>query len=308
MGNDELTAPQKRDIFFELHMRLWIATCIFCIFVWMLTKPWTKPWFAFVFSGAGLLMTIHYSASYIDWKRQWLFPQLQLYLNTSYTCYIANTFFGGRFTGAWWLWPTCVWGILILIQFPIFIMITKRRIRLGEIDTEAQGLTKRKRTGLRRVPSEVPLLVDFSRDMDAPSPISPKHALNLPNDVHRGRQAPSPQIIGRDLGQPPNIRPRQLPPRAADQGVPLLWTPPQELRPESVESDDAALLVECVSTPPARLSAKLKPSPHVTRPISMRVVHHDEHTAEVVDDSYTGSEGVYIDVVHVPSHGATGFG
>lgn len=304
-GSDELSAQQKCDQLFELHMRLWIATCMFCSFIWLFMKPWAGPWFTFVVSGAGLFMTVHHATVYIDWKRQWLFPQMQLYLNTTFTCYIINTFYT-TFSGAWWLWPTCVWGILILIQFMIFVMITKRRIRLGEIDPEAaRGVfLKKPRTSLRRVPSEVPLLVDFSHEVDAPISVTPKHALTIQKEV-RTRLAP-PAIQHRAL-HPSDIRQRPIPPRVSAE-APLMWAPPQEPKPEMFDADDSVSLVECVSSPPARLSAKLKLPNPATRPISMRVVHHDDHTAEVVNDSLTGSEGVYIDVVHIPTSGATGFG
>lgn len=316
LGNGELTSAQRRDLLFDAHLRFQMALCLFCLLVWMFVKPWPKPWFIFVFSGAAVVMTSHYSICYVDWKRMWLLPQLQLYLNVVITSFLLNTFY---YEASWWLWPASLWGSLILLQLIIFALITRRRIRLSLIDPEDA------RRDSYHIHDDTPLLTDFSHTTsmdDAAAMVNPTTSTLSPSIVKRSRATSSPM-----RGIPPG-RQHHLPPCMMQAPVARMkqhqLTAPVYVDPNLAsgapdvdlsESDEIGVgqLVEYVSTPPqrsARFPAKaITPKATKTRPISMRVIHHDDQSAEVVEEgSLTGSDGIYIDVVHIPKRKRGGYG
>lgn len=307
LGDNELNSDQKREVLFELHLRLAVAVGLLCLLGWMFHKPWRGPWFFFVFSGAGVLLTIHHSIAFIDWKRIWLFPQLQLYFNMVLTCYVADSFYFPTYSRVWWLWPTAIWGAIILLQLLIFAMITRRRIRLSEMDPEAGKQHLIMSSRVRHIPAEVPLLVDFSKETDTICEATKQDSYLRPPLATRGRTSPR-NPIHHSLNAPI--------PRASKQHLLSAVTPSKPFTPSNDvmdidgEESPSGPLVEYVSTPVTRLGAaqtQKTPNKPLSRPISMRVVHHDdEHTVELEDDSLSGSEGITIDVVHIPAH--QGFG
>lgn len=336
LGDDKLTAEQRSASLFDAHLRFQIAVCLFSLLVWVFIKPWPRPWFIFVFSGSGAIMTLHYTISFVDCKRMWLFPQLQLYLNVVFTCFIGNTFYAPPFQGAWWLWPTALWGILILLQLLIFTLIARRRIRMSELDTEEgrretssyplPSTARSSRKGRAKVGGaardsqvEKPLLADFMHAIDelpshtsssSTSPAANFHHKRSPhhNQHHHHQRSNSPlRPTARANPQPiqsPVARVKQ------HQLVAPVYVDPNLIDGklaslDASETDDAALLVEYVSTPPT--SARFPPKTQQSaKPLAMRVVHHDEQTTEAIEGSLTGSEGIYIDVVHIPRN--RGFG
>lgn len=281
-----------------------MAVSLFSLLVWVFINPWPRPWFIFVFSGSGACITFHHTIAYIDCKRMWLFPQLQLYLNTVITCFLGNTFYSPDFHGAWWLWPTSIWGLLIIIQVIVFTLITRRRIRLGKLDTE-EGRRETFTTARHRKTSvEKPLLADFMQTMDE----KPSVLANSPSNMKRNR-ASSP------LRPPPrNPQPIHSPVARVKQHqlVAPTYVDPNLIDGKLVTADtsemeDSGMLVEYISTPPtsARFLPK-KTAPQAAKTVAMRVVHHDEHGSETIEGSISGSEGIYIDVVHIPRN--RGFG
>lgn len=300
LSNEALTPEERSAALFDAHLRFQMAVCLFCLLAWMFVKPFPKPWFIFVFSASGVCMTLHYSISYIDCKRMWLFPQLQLYLNTVVTCFLCNTFYAPPFQGAWWLWPTTIWGLLLIFQLIIFTFIVRRRARLGKLDNEEARRETFVSARARKSSVEKPLLADFMQTMDEKPTVKTNSPVNRNRASSPLRPPPrTPQQIHSPVArvkQHQLVAPTYVDPHLTD-GM-LIGTS---------EAEDSSLLVEYVSTPPT--SARFLPTKTAPKPakqVAMRVVHHDDHSSEAVEGSLASSEGIYIDVVHIPRN--RGFG
>lgn len=313
-----VTRQQRIDTLYTMHMYAAGATCIWVLAWWLFARPWQKPWFVFVFAGSSVLLVIHYALAYLDFRRLWLMPQLQLYLTTVLTCFAGNMFWDDMAYAAWWLWPTGIWGILIMIQVIIWTAITKRRIRLHNVEpVPVQRPNKAKtiqRPPIRATPADTPPLVDFN------DPLAEQDAVLLPEHRPRftkGRVSPPPKKPTRQAQEDTLfsslVAPKVLPNLPPSTKLPLQMPIPMSSGPVFVPVDTTAYdgsdfddsstpLIEYVSTPPvtqARLSAKLKSPMPQSKPISLRVIHRDDSNVDVVEGSAASPDGITIDVVHI---------
>lgn len=90
-----------------------------------------NPWYIFVLIGSALSLAAHYTICFIDLRKDWILPQLYVYLVASAVTFCI-WFFYDRRAKNWFIWPISIWGILIGIQVVVFVIRVRQKAKKNE--------------------------------------------------------------------------------------------------------------------------------------------------------------------------------